>query len=61
MIPWKKAALYANAVQKKTGAMEHCVEFINGTVMAVARHDNNEAQTVAYRGHEKKQTMHFSL
>lgn len=52
-------ALYANAVQQKTDAMDHRVGFIDGTVIEVARTGDNEAHNDAYNGYKRKQAMKF--
>lgn len=55
----QRAANYAAAVADKTGALQNCVGFIDGTRIAIARPTGSVMQNVAYNGHKRLHCFKF--
>ena len=53
------AVRYSNAILSKSDALKNCVGFMDGTVIAVARPGDTEAQKVAYDGHQRKHALKY--
>lgn len=49
----------AAAVYQKSGCLQNCVGFIDGTVLGIARPSANTLQIVAYNGHKRKHSLKY--
>jgi len=53
------APMYAAAIHDRSQALSNCIGFIDGTVIAVSRPSDHEAQNVAYNGHKRKHALKY--
>lgn len=53
------ASRYALAVQGRTGALNNCIGFIDGTNLKIARPKGNGLQNVVYNGHKRTHTLKY--
>lgn len=55
-----RSQAYASAVFEKSGCMDNCVAFIDGTVIGISRPGGGEIhQRVVYNGHKRKHALKF--
>lgn len=54
-----RAPLLAEKVEEKVGALNNCIGFIDGTVLEIARPDDDALQNVCYNGHKRKHALKF--
>lgn len=50
---------YADAIYAKTNALDNCVGHIDGTVLGIARPNEQGLQEVVYNGHKRKHALKF--
>lgn len=53
----RNACRFAAAIHRKRNALDNCIGFIDGTVIAVARPGDAETQNIAYNGHKRKHAL----
>jgi len=54
-----KVSVFAAAVSERSGALDNCVGFIDGTVIGIARPGDSGIQNVVYNGHKRKHALKF--
>lgn len=52
---------FAKAVYDKSGCLENCIGFIDGTVLGIARPSGNMLQLSAYNGHKRKHSLKYQV
>lgn len=50
---------FADSIDVKSGCLQNCVGFIDGTVIGIARPFGNMAQMSAYNGHKRKHALKY--
>lgn len=54
-----KAELFSGAIQEKCSVLSHCLGFMDGTVLGIARPSDGAEQNAAYNGHKRKHALKF--
>lgn len=49
----ERADNLSQEVHEKVGAIDNCIEFVDGTVLETARPDDSSLQNIVYSGHKK--------
>lgn len=55
----RNAAKYAQSIHSKCEVLDHCIGFLDGTVIGIARPGSNIEQNAAYNGHKRKHALKF--
>lgn len=54
-----RATKYADAIYRKSGALQNCIGFVDGTVIKIATTKGYKIQKVYYNGYKRYHTLKF--
>jgi len=55
----ESSPIYADTIQQRCQALQNCFGSVDGTVIAVSRPGDHEAQNMAYNGHKRKHALRY--